>query len=240
MVGGLIATGFGGFPAFGACGDGTGATSFGEPVRDARPNPDGSSIEFNCGSLAVRAVDGSDWSVSGTGPDGGRPDHRRRLRTRSQIKPRATTTSAGFIDASSTWEVGVPRTPLVDLGITLNAGDGTVDMTGAHLDALNTTLNAGSLTLDLAGASGARHPSIGTVNAGSATFDLPGDRHRCEPDAQRRLRDRLPAGRHPAPGRAGAGRSARTTSIRLGLDKVDDEHWMTTGLNAADRSAPRA
>ena len=226
MAGGLIATGFGGFPSFGACGDAKGATSFGD--RTGTLSDSGRfSVEFNCGTLAVRAVDGSDWSLSGSGPDGKRPAVGADL-GRVQIKP-PEGDFRGFIDPSSTWDIGVPRTPTVDLGIVLNAGEGTVDMTGAHLDALTTTLNAGSLTFSMAGAA-ALASVTGTVNAGSATFDLPGS----VTDANLTLNAGsvdvcLPAGTPLRVTWNGTLGSSNFDS--LGLFKVDDRHWMTDGLN---------
>lgn len=229
MVGGLIATGFGGFPAFGACGDGTAATSFagrsGALSETGRIN-----VEFNCGTLTLRAVDGSDWSVGGKGPDGKGPDIEANA-GRAVIKARDED-FRGFIDASSTWEVEVPRTPTVDLGITLNAGEGTVDMARANLDALNMTLNAGSLTFDLAAAA-ALATVNGTVNAGSAAFDLPGT----VTDANLTLNAGsvtvcLPEG---TPLRiTWNGTLGSNNFDSLGLDKIDDQHWMTAGLDSAD------
>ncbi len=228
MVGGLMATGFGGFPAFGACGDGTAATSFGD--RSGTLSDSGRiSVEFNCGTLAMRAVDGSDWSVGGKGPDGKGPVIEASA-GRVVIKARDED-FRGFIDASSSWEVGVPRAPIVDLGVTLNAGEGTVDMTGANLDAMNMTLNAGSLTFRLAEAAALASVN-GTVNAGSATLDLPGS----VTDANLTLNAGsmivcLPAG---TPLRVTWNGTLGSNNFdSLGLDKIDDRHWMTDALSSA-------
>jgi len=229
MVGGLIATGFRGFPSFGACGDGAGATPFAD--RSGALSDSGRiSVEFNCGSVALKAVDGSDWSVSGRGPDGKGPVVEANA-GRVVIKQREED-FRGFADASSSWTVGVPRTPVVDLGVTLNAGEGTVDMTGANLDALTMTLNAGSLTFDMAGAAALASVN-GTVNAGSATLDLPGSVR----DANLTLNAGsvkvcLPPG---APLRiTWNGTLGSNNFDSLGLDKIDDRHWMTGGLNPAN------
>lgn len=228
MLGGLIATGFGGFPSFGACGDGTHATTFAS--RSGTLSDSGRiSVELNCGTLALKAVDGSDWFVGGRGPDGRGP----------QVDASAGRVAIiardedfrGFIDASSTWEVGVPRTPIVDLGVTLNAGDGTVDMTGANLDVVSMMLNAGSLTFDLAAAS-ALSTVNGTVNAGSATFDLPGVVETANLSLNAgSITACLPAG---APLRiTWNGTLGSNNFDSLGLNRIDDRHWMTDGLNPA-------
>lgn len=228
MVGGLIATGFGGFPAFGACGDGTGATSF-----DSRSGTlsDGGrmNVEFNCGTLTVKAVDGSEWSISGRGPDGEGPEIVADF-GRVQIKPKDEE-FRGFVADASTWDVEVPRTPRLDVGVTLNAGEGTIDLAGANLGSLNTTLNAGSLTFELA-ETAALESVNGTVNAGAATFDLPG----FVTDANLTLNAGsitvcLPAGTPVNARWNGALGSNNFDSA--GLDKIDDQHWMTRGLNPA-------
>jgi len=229
MVGGLIATGFGGFPSFGGCGDETGATRF--PDRSGALSESGRvTIEFNCGTLTVRAVDGTDWSVGGKGPDGKGPVIEANA-GRVLIKARDEDFK-GFIDANSSWEVGVPRTPIVDLGVTLNAGEGTVDMTGATLDVLNMTLNAGSLTFDLAAAA-ALATVDATVNAGSATLDLPGTVTDVNLTVNAgSIMACLPA---DTPLRVTWNGTLGSNNFdSLGLDKIDDHHWRTGGLNAAD------
>ncbi|HEX5147998.1 MAG TPA: hypothetical protein VFW02_02875, partial [Candidatus Limnocylindrales bacterium] len=142
MVGGLIATGFGGFPAV-ACGDANGGSSFGD--RSGTLGENGRvGIEFNCGTLAVKAVDGADWSIQGTGPDGRGPDVEADVDSVS-FTPKEG--DFGFFEEGSEWRIDLPRTPVIDLGVTLNAGDGSVDLEGATLDNVSVTLNAGSIDL---------------------------------------------------------------------------------------------
>ena len=66
----------------------------------------------------------------------------------------------------------LPKAPALDLGVTLNAGDGTVDMAGANIASASITLNAGSLTIDLGGATTVGDVNA-TVNAGSGALTLP-------------------------------------------------------------------
>jgi hypothetical protein len=228
MVGGLIATGFGGVPAFGACGDGTGGTSFGN--RSGTLSDRGRvNIELTCGTLTVAAVDGSDWSVTGTGPAGRGPDVEADL-GRVQITPKDRGVT-GFVDAPSAWKINVPRTPVIDLGVTLNAGDGSLDMTGANLDRATLTLNAGSIRLDLA-AVAALSSVNGTVNAGSATFDLPGTVTAASLTLNAgSITVCLPAGTPLQIAWSGALGSSNLDA--LGLAKIDDQHWTTAGLNPA-------
>ncbi|MCI0584045.1 MAG: hypothetical protein L0227_14370 [Chloroflexi bacterium] len=168
MVGGLISTGFGGIGAIG-CGDRDGGTSFGNRsgTLDANGRVD---IEFNCGTLVVAAVDGSDWSISGTGPEGRGPEVDANFQSVT-IAPPDDSFRGPFQDAAE-WTINLPRTPSLDLGVTLNAGDGTIDLAGATLGSLSLTLNAGSIDFKL-GESHDLKTASSTVNAGSATIDLP-------------------------------------------------------------------
>lgn len=231
MVGGLIATGFGGFPAFGACGNGAGGTGFGD--RSGTLGESGrASIEFNCGTLDVAAVDGSDWSISGTDADGRGPDVSADS-ARVTIRPRDQEFT-GFFDRGSDWRINLPRTPMIDLGITLNAGDASVDMTGATVHSLGLTLNAGSIDIDLAGASGVSTVST-TLNAGSATLGLPGS----VSDASMTLNAGsitvcLPAG---TPLRVSwSGALGSNNFDAQGLTKIDDQHWTSAGLDSSSGS----
>lgn len=169
MLGGLLATGFAGFPTFGACGTGSGGNAFGD--RTGTLTDGGSmSIEFNCGVLHVRALDGDAWTFSGRGPTNRAPTVNQTLDGVRLSTPNETGFMVG--DASSTWDVGVPRAPSVGVTVTLNAGDGTIDLTGATVGSTNLTVNAGSLKVNLAAAAKATNVHA-TVNAGSASISLP-------------------------------------------------------------------
>jgi hypothetical protein len=168
MGGGLIVTGFGGLPAIG-CGDGRGSTAF-----ETRTGDLGGSgrleLEFDCGTLAVVAGDGASWTISGKDEDGRGPSVET-LGDRVRIvddRPGAF----NFGAAGSDWTVTVPRGPSLDVGLTLNAGEGTIDLSGVALRSTNFTLNAGSLTFDL-GDSATLASMNGTVNAGAADVRLP-------------------------------------------------------------------
>ena len=227
MVGGLIATGFGGIPAVG-CGDANGGSSFGN--RSGTLGESGRvGIEFNCGTLTVKAVDGADWSIQGTGPDGRGPDVEADFDSVS-FTPKEG--DFGFFEDGSEWRIDLPRTPAMDLGVTLNAGDGTVDLEGATLDNVSVTLNAGSIDFALAGSEALSSVSA-TVNAGSATFDLPEGVN----DASMTLNAGsiemcVPAGTAIRVSWSGALGSNNFDAA--GLDKIDDGHWQTSGFSGAD------
>jgi hypothetical protein len=60
------------------------------------------------------------------------------------------------------------------MGVTLNAGDGTIDLSGANVDAFDLTVNAGQLTANLGEATALPADGLdATINAGKATLVLP-------------------------------------------------------------------
>lgn len=228
MAGGLLATGFHGVPGFGTCGTGSNATAF--PDRGGQlADPGSMTIAFNCGSLDVSTTDGDQWSLTGTGPSRWAPvvapDPARVQLSSPEDR------GIGIADGASTWHVRIPRTPSVNLSVTLNAGEGTIDFAGARVGSLNLTLNAGSLQADLAGTAAAQSVNA-TVNAGSAELGLPaslvaanftlnaGSLTVCVPDG--------------APLRVTwSGTIADNNLDAFGLVRVDDDHWTSAGLDAS-------
>jgi hypothetical protein len=173
MGGGLLAAGFGGVSIASGCGSTTPAVAFAGKSGDFDPAAR-ADFEFNCGTFALTTTDGTGWNVSGTNHDGKAPDI---TFGQSHLSVRAGHDGSIFDSAGrSTWNVTLPRSPAVVLGLTLNAGDGSLDLAGATVSSATLTLNAGDLTADMATAK-----SVGdlnaTVNAGSATIAMPaGDR----------------------------------------------------------------
>ncbi|NJD27778.1 MAG: DUF4097 domain-containing protein [Chloroflexi bacterium] len=233
MGGGAITTGFGGFSSFSGCGDGEGGTAFatqsGTLGAEGRVN-----IEFSCGDLAVTAADGSGWSVSGTDRDGRGPDV---ATSGDQVTIRSRERDGFFnpLQGSSAWNVSLPRDPALSLGVTLNAGEGTLDLAGATLTSMNFTVNAGSLDIGLATADQLASVN-GTVNAGSAVVNLPG--------GDLSLNLSLNAGSIDVCLPAGAAARVQWSGAlgsndldEAGLDMVDDDTWQTPGFNAAQPHA---
>ena len=227
MLGGLLASGFNGFPAFGACGGNSGATAF--PDRSGTLNDRSAvRVEFNCGHLNIGTADGSGWSFSGSGPSGRQPDVEADASSVRLAPPRET---FGFSDPASTWNVTIPRSPNVSLSVTLNAGEGELDLSGANIDGFSMTLNAGSLTTDMANAASVTDLSA-TINAGSATLSLPaslgsssmtlnaGSLKACVPaDTGLRI--------------SWGGAFANNNFDAVGLVRVDDNHWTTSNVSSA-------
>ena len=173
MAGGAIAGGFGGIPIASGCGGAGAATPF-ESHTGAFGATASTDFEFNCGTFTISAVDGSTWGLSGSDRTGVGPVVNAGQGSLSVRAGRGT----GIFDSvgRSVWDVTLPRSPTLSLGLTLNAGEGTIDLPGATVSNATITLNAGDLTVDLSKTTRTGDVNA-TVNAGSATVSLPaGDR----------------------------------------------------------------
>ena len=231
MGGGLIATGFGGVPggAFSGCGSSDAGSAF--PTQEGTFGRAAKmAIEFNCGTLDVSTGDGFDWQVSGTDADARGPEIERAsdaVTLRSQSSPDDI---FRFDSKRVAWDVTVPRAPLLDLGLTLNAGQGNVDLGGARLGSVDLTVNAGTLHLALEEAESLSSVDV-TVNAGSATLRLPqldgeadvslnaGSLTTCVPEGAALRVD-------------WSGTLAANDLDASGLVKVDDSTWTSEGFDA--------
>jgi hypothetical protein len=175
----------------------------------------------------MRPAGGSSWSVSGTATDGKAP----------RIDVAGSTVSIGSGQRGSffggtertDWTIDVPTDPQVDLGLTINAGQGSMDLTGARLGSVSLTVNAGSANLVLTGAATAGDINA-TVNAGSAVVNLPtGGRSADLSLNAGSLVACLPPG---APVRVEwSGALGSNNLDQAGLTKVDSNTWESPGMN---------
>jgi hypothetical protein len=227
MGGGAIATGFGGMPSFSSCGAG-GGTAF-QTGQGTLADNGRMEIEFNCGTLAVTTADGSGWQVSGFDSDGGGPAITTDSSGNVTLKGREHGLSFG--GGRSTWNVTLPRTPSLRTGVTLNAGDGTIDLSGASIGAFNLTVNAGQLTADLAAAVTLPRDGLNaTVNAGKATLLLPSFDGSANLSLNAgNLEVCLPAG--TAIQVHWSGTIASSDLDESGLVRVDDSLWQSAGFD---------
>jgi hypothetical protein len=225
MGGGALATGFGGVPVMSGCGGDASGTAFASQ-RGTFAGAGQLNVEFNCGTLVIGAVDGSDWTVSGTESAGRAPSV---TSSGSTVSIKGASGGAFFQDVGeSNWNVGVPRTPELGLGLTLNAGDGTADLAGATLSSISLTVNAGSFRLDLASATRVGDVNA-TVNAGDATVGLPaGDRSANLSLNAGNLDVCVPTG--AAVRVRWSGTLGANDLDQSGLVKVDDTTWTSTGF----------
>ena len=227
MGGGLLATGFSGGALSAGCGGQAPGKAFasqtGTLASSGRLN-----IELNCGSLTLRPVDGASWTVSGTETDGEAPE----VRTQDGTVTVGARSRGSFFGGGShrtDWTIAVPTAPELELGVTINAGEGIANLDGAQLGSVDATVNAGTARIDLSHAAALGDVKV-TVNAGSGVVLLPVD--------ARSARVSLNAGSFKLCLAAGApvrvvwsGALGSNDLAGSGLTKVDDNTWESASLN---------
>ena len=228
MIGSLLAVGFHGFPAFGACGSGSNGTVFADQ-HGSLGEKSAVRVEFDCGTLDVRAADQEGWTFTGSGPANHTPVVDA-VGDGVRFKVPEAPSSFGFDLPSSTWHVTLPRAASLALSVTLNAGEGTVDMSGANVDAFDLTLNAGAITADLGDAASLDGVSV-TVNAGSAALSLPAT------PSSASVTVNAGSMKLCVPANVGlriswGGALASNNFDSLGLVRLDDNHWESAGASA--------
>lgn len=225
MGGGLVATGIGEIGNIG-CGGGS-AKAF-NTQGGALADGGRMDLEFDCGKLTVGTAPGGSWTLSGQDGDGRAPG----VRTQANGVSIESPNDAGLFmrRGKVEWALTLPRDPLLNLGVTLNAGAGKLDLSQARIASFNGTVNAGSLETTLGSAAASNAVNM-TVNAGSATvasgatsgtFNLSinaGSLSVCVPQGSP-LRVQW------------SGTLASNNFSSLGLVKVDDHTWTSSGFDA--------
>jgi len=170
MLGGLFAVGANLADIASVCGGGSGQAL--PPQQGSLSSASTVRLDFNCGDLTIRTAPGNGWALSGTTDHGEVPLIDRSadsLRIRSRNNG-----SVGFFGLGGSraeWSVTLPTDPALDIAVNVNAGNGTLDLAGAHLQGLDLTLNAGTLRTDLSSATATT--ITGSFNAATAKFLLP-------------------------------------------------------------------
>jgi hypothetical protein len=227
MGGGLIATGLGGVPVITGCGPSTSTTPF--EARTGSLDQSGAiSVELPCGRLDIETAAGADWTISGRDRDGAGP---KIDASASRVAITAGDQPSDFMGSRFEWQVTVPRDPDVGLSVTVNAGEGVADLSGAHLSGTSFTLNAGTFRLDAAGVASLASIS-GTVNAGTGRIGLP--------DRSMSASFTLNAGTLDVCVPQGTGLRVNASSTlastnldSLGLVKTGDHTWTTQNVSGA-------
>jgi hypothetical protein len=226
MGGGALAAGFRDIPIASGCGS-TGPASTFATSGGAFGATASTDFEFNCGTLVITATDGSAWGLSGSDAKGTGPVVQAGQGSLTLRSAHGT----GILEAvgRSTWNVTLPRSPVLDVGLTLNAGEGTVDLTGATVSNAMFTLNAGDLTVDLSRTERTGDVNA-TVNAGSATLALPGGDRAVDLSLNAgSLQVCLPAG---TPVRVQwSGALGSNNFDGAGLVKVGNHEWTSAGFD---------
>lgn len=226
MGGGLLATGAGGLPIATGCASNAPSVAFAN--RTGELDATGQvNVEFNCGSLDVSTVDGTTWSLSGSDRDG----HGPKLTSTTSFVSIEPDDASGFPGSGrSTWSLALPRGPSITLGLTLNAGQGAVDLGGASVTSTTVTLNAGKLDFDLGESERAGDVNV-TVNLGAGAITLPAGQRDVNLSLNAgSLEVCLPPGAPVLVNWAGALGSNNFTSA--GLVQVDETTWKSSGFDA--------
>jgi hypothetical protein len=158
-----------GMVPFVGCGGDSGGSAF-QVQGGQLASSAGVDLTFSCGELDVATGPGDGWTVEGTSEDGRTPNVRI-SDSGVAIEPSGQG-MFGFGGSREHWTVTLPTEPTLNLGLTLNAGAGRIDLSGAQLTEVDLTVNAGSLSLDLREVAGIEDLD-GTVNAGSSVTWLP-------------------------------------------------------------------
>jgi hypothetical protein len=167
MIGAIAGTGAS-FPIGLCSGNRDHGTAF-APVSGDFASSASVSIEQDCGDLHISTAPGARWTVGGVSSDGRPP-----AINAGPDQVRITSPGGGPFDlgGSTAWDLTVPTTPAIALGVQANAGDAWLDLAGANLASLSVQRNAGSVAIDLRETT-AVGPFDLEVNAGSATLWLP-------------------------------------------------------------------
>ncbi len=171
MAGGVLGSGIGTLST-GACGQDAGTTAF--PTRDgAFPAAGGSiDIEADCGTVTIAVASGNAWPVDGQDADGIGPDIEATGAT-LRVRPRDDRGQPFWaLGKRDTWRVTVPDAVRADIDLQLNAGQATIDLSGALVGTVAIQLNAGAATVDLESAAAVQGIDI-QLNAGSVGLTLP-------------------------------------------------------------------
>ena len=224
MAGGALASGFRGIPQVSGCaGDGQG-TAFASQ-RGSLASGGQLDVEFNCGTITIAAADGAEWSVAGTDARGRGP-RVASSGTGVSIEPPA----GDFFEdtGENNWTVGVPTASQLGFGLTINAGRGSADLSGASVSSTSLTVNASSFRLDLANAVLVGDVNA-TINAGDGIVSLPaGDRTANFSLNAGSLEVCLPA---DAPVRVRwSGALGSNDLAESGLTEVGDDTWVSAGF----------
>jgi hypothetical protein len=155
-------------PGFASCGGGEPTST---ETREGTLSGAAASVEleFNCGSLRVRMIDGDGWSVEA----GQRGDERAEIvADASSLTVRSGDRS--FLDGGEQrWDVALGSGPAYSLSVSVNAADSDLDLAGGTFSAMTIDPNAGSVAIDLAGAS-VDELDI-SLNAGSVSVTVDAD-----------------------------------------------------------------
>jgi hypothetical protein len=151
----------------------------GESVTTSENGPaDGASfaleLELSCGDVTITRASGAEWTLRAQhGPD----DAPTIESTVDRLRLGQPGNDAIFVlsqQARSEWQVGLPAQAALDVGITLNAASGSLDLGSGPVERVGGTFNAGDVDIDLSAATTPQVADLSlTYNAASGSLALP-------------------------------------------------------------------
>ncbi len=126
-------------------------------------------VTTSCGELSISTAPGSGWRLDA----GNTADNSASVTSTGSLLSISGSRRNGWFGWSGrdVWRLTLPTSPISDLSLVVNAGEGHINLSGAQLGSLEMANNAAASTVDL---STATVSSIsGTVNAGAVSLDLP-------------------------------------------------------------------
>lgn len=226
MAGGLLVTGAADVPSLVGCGSGT-AKPF-AAQSGALGSPARVDVQFDCGDLALGTVPGSQWQINGNDGDGTGPTI---TADNASLTIKSPSSQAFHPRGDVSWTVNLPSAPTLQLGVTLNAGHGDLELQQAMLASFDATLNAGELSASLGSTPVSNAVNL-TVNAGTASLATRAPSGSLNLSLNAGSLDVcVPSG---APLRVHwSGALASHNLDGLGLVKVDSRTWTSQGFDAS-------
>jgi hypothetical protein len=132
-------------------------------------------LELTCGDLQVVRGSAAEWSVAA---DHGLEDEPAIAGSADQLSIDQDEGPDDFFaftqQVRSDWNVSLPATAALSVGMTLNAASGAVDLGSGPVSSVGGTYNASDITLDLGEATATQPIDLGfTFNASSGDLSLP-------------------------------------------------------------------
>jgi len=124
-------------------------------------------LRFDCGTLQVRSVTDSQWTVSSGRTGGGAATV---AASANKLEVSSNNDGQWWTNARQRWVVSLPASTTYQLDVQPNAADATIDLAGGQFDRVTVQPNAGSVHVDL------RDAKVDildvSLNAGSAAIQI--------------------------------------------------------------------
>jgi hypothetical protein len=171
LAAGILTGGFGGIGEFpsSVCGPGGGGTPF-APRSGSFESDATVRVEVSCGTAEIRTTGGDTWTVEGVDEGGRGPNIEADGPTLDITPPDGDV--GRFMGERDRWVVRLPTSRLLDVRLTVDAGEAVADLVDARLGTVEVELNAGTAIVNLRDVSQIDRIEVG-LNAGSLGLYLP-------------------------------------------------------------------